>query len=308
MQNPYFQQGRRSEQNLYEDIIIESLKTYGQDIYYLPREIVNQDSIFKDDIPSRYGSAYRLEMYIENVEGFDGDGDLFTKFGVEIRDQATFICSRRRFKNQIGNRLSNKFDPDSIIEYYRPKEGDLIYLPLSGSLFKISRVEDESPFYQLKNLPVFRMQCDLFEYNDEDFDVQIGETERLREMEDQFAYKYLLTVDSDGNVGSSSLIFQNGETVQQTLSDGTIISGEVSRPFTDSDRVLHLIHVGANDGAYHTFATGLQVVGQTSTAIATVQTVAEEQQIMQSTQADEFDAFEDGFIDFSEGNPFGDPE
>lgn len=308
MQNPYFSQGRKSEQNLYEDIIIESLKTYGQDIYYLPREIVNQDSIFKDDIPSRYGSAYRLEMYIENVEGFDGDGDLFTKFGVEIRDQATFVCSRRRFKNQIGNRRTTALDANSIIDYYRPKEGDLIYLPLSGSIFKISKVEDESPFYQLRNLPVFRMVCDLFEYNDEDFDVQVGLSSALQDMEDRFAYKYILTLDSDGNVGSSLLSFQKGEIVHQTLSDGTIIQGEVSHSFTDSDLKLHLIHVGANDGKFHIPTTGLKVVGQTSTAIASVTAVSEEQQQMLSTQADEFDAFEDGFIDFSEGNPFGDPQ
>jgi hypothetical protein len=301
MLNPYFTQGRRSEQDLYEDIVIESLKVYGQNVYYLPRTIVNQDSIFKDDIPSTYGSAYRLEMYIENVEGFDGDGDLFSKFGVEIRDQATFVCARRRFATQIGNRQ----EYSSGTQYYRPKEGDLIYLPLSGSIFQISKVEDESPFYQLQNLPVFRMQCDLFEYNDEDLDTNI---EAIDALESKFAYKYILTLDSDGNVGASALPFQKGETVIQTLSDGTQISGEVSESFTDSDLKLHLIHVGADDGKFHLPTTGLNVVGVTSTAVASVTAVSEEQQIMPSTQADEFDAFEDGFIDFSEGNPFGDPE
>ena len=82
--NPYFKQGVRSEQNVYEDIIIEALQMYGQDVYYLPREIVNKDSIFLDDIPSRFGSAYKIEMYIENTEAFDGEGDLFTKFGITL--------------------------------------------------------------------------------------------------------------------------------------------------------------------------------------------------------------------------------
>ncbi len=89
--NPYFSQGRRSEQNLYEDIIIESLKIYGQDIYYLPRDIVNEDKLFGDDVPSRFNSSYKIEMYIDNVDGFDGEGDLFSKFGVEIRDAATLL-------------------------------------------------------------------------------------------------------------------------------------------------------------------------------------------------------------------------
>ena len=96
--NIYFSESLRSEQNLYEDIVIESLKIYGQDVFYLPRDIVNEDTILGDDIPSRFNSSHIIEMYIENTEGFDGEGDLFTKFGVEIRDEATFVVSRRRWK------------------------------------------------------------------------------------------------------------------------------------------------------------------------------------------------------------------
>jgi len=299
MLNPYFSQGRKSEQNLYEDIVIESLKVYGQDVYYLPRTIVNQDSIFKDDIPSTYSSAYKLEMYIENTDGFDGDGDLFTKFGVEIRDQATFVCARRRFDTQIGRRQ----EAVTGTKYYRPKEGDLLYLPLSQSLFQINYVEDETPFYQLRNLPVFRMTCQLFEYNDEDLDTNIGV---IDDLEKKFSYQYALTLDSNGDVGANTTQFIVGEQVTQTLSDGTGLSGEVQK-FTDSDNILYLAHVGATDGLYHTFSTTLPVIGQTSTAIATPSAVSEVQNQMLSTQADEFDAFEDGFIDFSEGNPFGDP-
>ena len=103
--SPYISQKVRSEQNLYEDIVIESLKFYGQDIYYIPREIVNKDKVFLDDVPSRFTDAYKVEMYIENTEGFEGEGDLFTKFGIELRDQATFIVSRRRWKQLIGNNL-----------------------------------------------------------------------------------------------------------------------------------------------------------------------------------------------------------
>ena len=127
--NPYFSQSVRSEQHLYEDIVIESLKMYGQDLYYLPRDIVNEDVIFGDDVTSRFNSSYKVEMYVENVEGFDGEGDLFTKFGIEIRDQATFVVSRRRWEQTVRRY-------DNEITTQRPAEGDLLYLPLSKSLFQ----------------------------------------------------------------------------------------------------------------------------------------------------------------------------
>ena len=89
--NFHIKSGVRSEQLLYENLVIESLKIYGQEVYYLPRDVVNENKIFGDDVPSRFNSSYKIEMFIENVEGFEGEGDLFTKFGVEIRDEATFV-------------------------------------------------------------------------------------------------------------------------------------------------------------------------------------------------------------------------
>ena len=100
--NHYFSDKVRSEQHLYEDLVIESLKIHGQDVYYLPRDIVNEDKIFGDDVPSRFNSSYKVEMYIDNIEGFDGEGDLFTRFGVEIRDEATFVVARRRWKQSVS--------------------------------------------------------------------------------------------------------------------------------------------------------------------------------------------------------------
>ena len=118
--NLYFSQKVRSEQNLYEDIVIEALKTYGQDVFYLPRDLVNEDSILGDDPVSSFNSSYMLEMYIENTEGFEGEGDLFTRFGVEIRDEATFVVSRRRWADTVA-----RYDNEITVE--RPKEGDVIY-------------------------------------------------------------------------------------------------------------------------------------------------------------------------------------
>ena len=164
--NHFFADKPANEQNLYEDIIIESLKIYGQDVYYMPREIVNEDKILGEDVPSKFSTAYKIEMYIENQQGFDGEGDLFTKFGVEIRDAATFVVSRRRWRHTIQQN-------NNTISSVRPREGDVLYLPLSNSMFEIMHVEHEMPFYQLNNVPTYNLRCELFVYSDEDLDTGI---------------------------------------------------------------------------------------------------------------------------------------
>ena len=296
--NPYFSQAVRSEQTLYEDIVIESLKMYGQDIYYLPRDIVNEDRILGDDVPSRFNSSYKIEMYIDNVDGFDGEGDLFSKFGVEIRDQATFVVSRRRW-NQTIQRYDNE------ITVARPAEGDLLYIPFSSKLFQITHVEHEQPFYQLANLPTYKLRCELFEYNDEDFDTGVN---LIDDIEQDYAYKFNLVLDSD------SQGFKVGEIINQTFSDGTIMSGEVASYNPDTN-TLGVIHAGANDGKFHTFVTGIQIVGTTdhdvragftSFSVALVTSVTEDNQIAANEQNEYFDTLTD-FLDFSESNPFGDP-
>jgi hypothetical protein len=288
--NLYFSDAVRSEQYLYEDIVIESLKMYGQDVYYLPRDIVNEDTIFGDDVPSRFNSSHKIEMYIENIEGFDGDGDLFTKFGVEIRDQATFVVARRRWTQTVGRY-------DNEINSVRPLEGDLIYIPLSRSLFQIMHVEHEQPFYQLSNLPTYKLRCELFEYNHEDLDTGI---EAIDDIEQDHAYTYLLTLDSASNG------YTEGYKVTQTLGDGTIMTGEVAK-FSDSDNILHLVHVGANDGKYHEFVTGRNIIGDSDNSISAVTATSEDNKIAENEQNDDFETIADGFLDFTESNPFGDP-
>ena len=186
MRNLYFSAGARSEQNLYEDLIIESIKIYGQDLYYMPRDLVNVDAVFREDPESRFNSNYLLEMYVDNIDGFDGEGDLFTKFGVEIRDQVTFTVSKRRWQQTVMRY-------DNEIQGIRPLEGDLIFTPFSKKLFQIMHVEHEQPFYQLNNLPVFKLQCELFEYNDEDIDVA---NDDITQIERDAAFRYELTLNT----------------------------------------------------------------------------------------------------------------
>jgi hypothetical protein len=184
--NLYFSEKVRSEMDLYENIIIESLKIYGQDLYYLPRELVNEDVLLGDDVTSRFPTSHKIEMYVENTEGFDGEGDLFTRFGVEIRDEATFVVARSRFAAQVRR-------PDNEIQTERPTEGDLIYLPLTNKMFEIQHVEHEQPFYQIENLPVYKMRCTLFEYTGEDFDTYI---DGIQDIEKEQSYQYKISVDA----------------------------------------------------------------------------------------------------------------
>ena len=366
--NPYFSQQVSSEQLLFEDIIIESLKLYGQDVYYLPRTIVNEDRILGDDVPSSFNSSYKIEMYIENVDGFDGEGDLFTKFGVEIRDQATFVMARRRWSQTVA-RYENNITAD------RPKEGDLLYIPFSSKLFQIMHVEHEQPFYQLNNLPMYKLRCELFEYSDEDFDTNV---DTIDDIEGDYAYRYNLTINTSkttaaatgvvdsanagalsaltitnagagygvaptvtlsGNATATALVssagivtgfditdsgsgysspptvtiaappvtnFTVGQTAHQTLSDYKL-SGEVAA-WNDSDKILGLIHVGADDGKFHLPIAGAMAVDSDTNAGGLVSAVAEVQNAVaeNNNQASYFDTLTD-FLDFSESNPFGDP-
>lgn len=296
--NLYFSDQVKSEHELYENIVIESLKIYGQDVYYIPRDLVNEDTIFGDDTESSFNSAYKVEMYIDNVEGFEGEGDLFTRFGVEIRDECTFVVARRRWSQTVA-----RYDND--INSERPREGDLIYLPLSNSTFQITHVEHEIPFYQIGNVNVYKLRAQMFEYGGEDLDTGVDAIDNI---ETDYAYKYILTLDSD------SYYTEVGQTATMTLQSGVIVTGEVAK-YSDSDNLLHLIHVGASDGKYHTFASGRKVTisgrtafGYTADSDLTVTAVSEENNMAQNEQNDDFSTISDDFLDFTEDNPFGDPE
>ena len=304
--NPYFNYAASSEQDLYEDLITESIKNFGQDIYYIPREVVHRDMIFDDTVLSQFNYAYKVEVYLESVEGFDGDGDLFSKFGVEIRDAVTFIISRRRWNTEIRNH-EEPITGSTVggNKYYRPREGDLIHMPMAGATFEVMKVEDDNPFYQLANLPTFKMRCEKFEYSDERFNTDIPEIDRIERFA---AYQWRLTLDSASNG------FENGEIVSMET-DTHIMQGKVVE-WMDSDLNVFLAHTGADyDGDFHNFAVGKQVTGSLLNSIARIDAVTEMQNIQAgspgapdsaSAAVPSFDISSFEFIDFSEKNPFGD--
>lgn len=297
--NVYFSQKVRTEQDLYEDIVIESLKMYGQDVYYLPREVVQEDTILNEDIESVFDDAYIIEMYISNIDGFEGDGNLLSKFGVEIRDQANFIVSKKRWNQYIGiqNAGTNNL---------RPSEGDLIYLPLSQSLFEIRFVEHESPFYQLSNLPTYTLQCELFEYSGEQIQTGISDIDTV--MED-ISQQLVLVINS-----SNGTEFTIGETIQQEIGvTGEYVTGRVVSYETVDATTKKLFVTGwaTTDGKYHTFTNSI-IDGTASGAQWTVTDVyniddpiANKALNDPQSRNQEFEIEADGIIDFSESNPFG---
>lgn len=170
--NPYFQNlTYTSTQILFEDLIEESIKMYGMDIIYLPRTLIDLDNVFGEAEREQFNIGIPIEMYINNVEGFEGEGDIFSKFGVEIRDSVTFLVSRRRFHQEFENTelayamANTEYELSAI----QPREGDLLYMPMNGNIFQIMFVEDEQLFYPQGKLMVYELRCELFERSHEEF-------------------------------------------------------------------------------------------------------------------------------------------
>ncbi len=164
--NTFFSTGTTSEQYLYEDLIVEQLKIYGQDVYYLPRKLANKDSIFGEDPASSFDDSYIIEMYVDNTDGYMGEQEIIKKFGLELRDDITFIVSKLRWETLISN------NSDLVVE--RPQEGDLVYFPTTKAFFEIQFVEHEAPFYQQSALPIYKLACTKWEYASERLDTGIS--------------------------------------------------------------------------------------------------------------------------------------
>ena len=196
----YFDTGTTAEQRLYENLIIEQLSVFGQDVYYLPRKLVNEDTLFDEDTSSSFNDAYIIEMYLDNIEGYEGQKEMMTRFGLDMQDEATWVVSKRRFKQLIS------LDQNLIVST-RPNEGDLIYYAKSKKLFEISFVDHDDPFYQLANLPVFKMRCRTFDYSHEDMATGISEIDDIETSQSLDALAYLNQIESSSLFGLHTLLY-----------------------------------------------------------------------------------------------------
>ena len=275
----------RNDQELLHSLTTESIQIHGYDVNYIPRTLVNEDTILGEDSISEYKDAYSVEMFIKSVDGFEGEGDLVSKFGLEVRDQIIFSMSRRAWEGlDIGT---------------RPKEGDLIYFGLTSKLFQIMFVEHETPFYQAGALPTFDLTCELFTYSDEKLDTDIDEIDVI-EQKQSFVRTFELS--------SVSGTFTEGETVTGGTS---AVTGEVAR-WDSSTSYLYLINMtgnftlneiltGAASTATGTYSTK-RTTDETSETLKTIDDSTSDK--VSSNKQFEIDA--DSVFDFSESNPFGD--
>ena len=280
--NVFFNHAVNSEQHLYEDLVVESLRFYGHDVMYLPRQVIEEDSILNEDVQSKFGDAYSVEMYIENTDGFEGEGDLMSKFGLQIRDQATFVISLRSWERFISL-------DSNLATSFRPNEGDLIYFPLSGSMFEIKFVEHEDPFYQVGKLFVFKLRCELFEYSQEDFDTGIGDIDLI---EDEQAYSLNMTMNNGNNTDylANETLALNGTVVAEVVSWNQPTSKLLAKDITTTLQVGDVLN-GAN-GAIFTIASIDDRMTFNNDAAA---------------QNLDFENKDSSYLDLSETNPFGEP-
>ena len=279
--NSYFTQGTSGEQQLVEDLVVEQIKMFGVELYYIPKTLVSEDNVLGEDSLNSFDSAYQIEGYLENVQGFGGDGDLFSKFGVRIADQVNFIIARKRFQDLVD-------DNTTLVVEGRPKEGDLIYFPLANKLFSIQYVEHEQPFYQLNKIHVWGLKCELFEYSGEDLDTGVEEIDVIERNLAQ-----TITVNfATGGTGTF--------TVGEEIAGGT---SNVTAEVKSWDSTNRQLQVYNRSGIFTIPET---VTGQTSGAAWTTASYNTLNNTNSEFDANaDFETLGDAIIDFSQGNPFG---
>ena len=272
------------EQRLIENLNIEAIKTFGIDVYYCPRTLNDEDTLMGEDNTASYNSAHTIEMYIKSIDGFEGEGDFISKFGIQIKDQITFTVARRRWA-ELNVQGEGRADA--------PAGGDLIYFPTTGSLFQVMFVEDESIFYQTGGLQVYDLLCEMFFYSDQSLNTGI-------EVIDAIERAQSYSIDFTMNTGSGN--YTVGEQVYQGASlAAATVKGEVSS-WNAADKVLNLINMTGN------FSGTVNIVGDSSSATYSI-TSFDAQDSAADTQETasnvEIEAAADAIIDFTEGNPFG---
>jgi len=298
--NLYFSHGTRSEKWLYEDLMIEQLRVFGQEVYYLPREIVARDNILGEAEISKFEAAYSIEMYVDNVSGFEGDNDIIGKFGLEVRDDVTLVVSKRRFDILVDQKTN-------VLNIDRPKEGDAIYMPVFKKMFQIQFVEDEDPFYQIADIPLYKLRCTTFEYNQEEINTDIAEIDDIEDKRSLDVLGFQFTLE-DGTGTTGSLLLETPSLSQLTL-DGT------DNLQSDAGSALVL---DSYDGTSADAGDDILLEDELGTYKYLLQedsniTETRDEKAQNDTFATEagfdtpFDSNDDIF-DFTERNPFGEPD
>lgn len=291
--NPFFNKFKNlPEQNLIEDLTIEAIKIHGMELYYLPREMIRKDDFFGEAPYSRFGTFKMIEMYMDTTTAFEG-GDMFTKFGFEIRDSVKFTVSRKRFKRETG--------------MDRPMEGDLLFLPLNNGLFEIKFVEHENPFYQLGKRLTYQLTCELFQYSEEKMETGIPEIDVV---EDQAAYSINLTLGAthgSGTFGKGDFVYQFASgsptgSVAEANATATVLSYDKESP-----NILILTDIVGSWGITGGTGQALYVTKNDDSIYATVYGIGDKFGTLIDENNKGIQDEANTFLDFTEKHPFGDP-
>lgn len=286
--NPYFRRNKKGEQVLLEALTTEAIKIHGHEMIYIPREKVTEDLILGEEV-SEFKDANRIEMYLEDADGFQGDAEM-RRFGLEINDSATFIVSRKRFMDVMGHN-------EEIRKIGRPREGDLIFFDFPYTMFEIKFVKHDNPFYPLGDRYSFKLVCEQFKYSSEKIDT--GETEMDSIM--QISSDYLLGI----TLGNGSGSYLRGEEVYTGLSTNRKAFGAVNT-FTDPLVGSSFVYVNHQEGK---FEVGDILVGKSSgitypiagVYTTTIRVTHKEQQ---DNEELDLETQRDEIFDFTEKDPF----
>ena len=283
-----------------EDLIIESLRIYGQEVMYIPRTLVSKDEILGEDRLSQFKSAFPIEMYFENVDSFGGQGAFIQKFGLMMEQSATLVVARRRWEQFVG-----RYGATTVPN--RPNEGDLIYFPLSKGLFEIKFVQHQDPFYQLGKLYVYKLQVELFQYASEAIDTGIPAVDAFESLK---TFNTNTTRNSHGevikiNVTSNGSGYTSAPTVTFTSSSGRgATATAVLGTGQTADKVI-AVNI-TNPGTGYTQAPVISFIGGGGTNAAAVSVI--EANIDKSESFGDNNKFKTQSVDvinFDESNPFG---
>ena len=299
--NVYFSQGTKNEQFLIEDLIIESLRIYGNEVMYIPRTLVSKDNILGEDRLSQFKSAFPIEMYFENVDSFAGQGAFIQKFGLMIEQSATLVCARRRWEQFVG-----RYGVTTIPT--RPNEGDLIYFPLSKGLFEIKFVQHQDPFYQLGKLYVYKLQIELFQYASEFIDTGIPAVDAFESLK---SFTTNTTRSSRGEVFGITMTNQGSgytsvPTVVFTSSSGFGAAGTAVRGTGVTANKIIRVDI-TNPGTGYQVAPVISFVGGGGINAAATATIETNIDKAADSFADNntFKKESVNVINFDESNPFG---
>lgn len=291
----FFPEHVTQEQLLIEDLVIESLKMHGMDVYYLPRESRDQiDRLMGEDQLKKFTKAVPIEMYLENTSGMEGEGDLISKFGLEIRDEVSLLVSRRRFKFTLPN-------------ISRPREGDLIYIPMVENFFEITFVEhenDQAMFYTLGrgrggNVYVYALRMKQFVFSHEQIDVGNEKIDKQIQESAQLLHLHLTPGGSgEFDVVGKELVYQGANVSMAT-------AFAKAQAWNSDD---HILAVSMVNGI---FSNTSNIIGANSGATWMVSTIDSNTPLEEQyeDQADNkiIETESNEILDFSERNPFGEP-